>query len=123
MVQRELTLLREFLSTHRERLMMSAESVDAGKQFFRLSSGIYQSHFISTWPLIESLEQEVRAGDRFMPRAATLMDATFFPEPPGFDLEARILDLFAHHSGDLQLLDIDVVEVPIEEDWQRIRVQ
>lgn len=42
---------------------------------------------------VTGVSEEIRMGDRLMPRPANIVDATFFPEPPASQIDARILEI------------------------------
>lgn len=48
--------------------------------------------------VLSGLEEEARVGDLFIPSAGSRIDSTYFPEPPGFNLSARILDISSGRS-------------------------
>ncbi len=42
---------------------------------------------------VNGTRMEIRPGDRFIPREATVIDSRYFPEPPAFEVEGGILDI------------------------------
>lgn len=40
-----------------------------------------------------NVKEEIRRGDRLVPTAGNRIDANYFPEPPNFDVQGRIIDI------------------------------
>lgn len=41
--------------------------------------------------VIEESYMEARTGDKFLPRSAQVIDSTYFPEPPSFEVDANVV--------------------------------
>ncbi|MDT8398389.1 MAG: LysM domain-containing protein [Pseudomonadales bacterium] len=48
---------------------------------------------------VDGVEQEVRLGDIFVPKATNTMDSSYFPEAPNFPVEARIVRIGSGRSA------------------------